>query len=186
MTAKPGFIAKVLQQMHKRKSKSFDRLHFAPNYQKSKRFLLVWNNQLSETNKRVVQEFIQELLQDGKEVTRMIYFDVKKKEETPLVPESNTFHTGKWDFDRTKFPKDDGLKNLLRKDYDFVISMDMEQNWYILGMVSIAKAACRFGLSTTAQSNPTGVYDILLKQDTTNPDLNLYLCDVKATLKKLG
>ena len=186
MTAKPGLIANVIQKMHKRKSKSFERLQFAPNYQKSKRFLLIWNNNLTESNKRLVQQFIQELLQDGKEVTRMIFFDVKKKEETPLVPESNTYHTGKWDFDRLKFPKDEGLKNLLRKDYDFVISMDTENNWYILGMAGIAKSACRFGLTTTAFRNQTGIFDILLKQDTANPDLNLYLCDVKATLKKLG
>ena len=113
----------------------------------------------------------------------MVYFDVKKKEEIPLVPEANTYYLGKWDFDRSRFPKSEAMKNVLRRDYDFLISFDLYGDWHFVGMSAVGKAACKIGYF---QPQHLHVYDILLRQNTDKPNLNQYLCSLKETLEKLG
>ncbi len=181
--SKTGLVTSIIGKLHKRKARQFSKLYFAPNYQRAKSFALVWNGNASTADKIQIQEFIKELLSDGKQVTRLVYFDVKKKEELPLVPESNTYYVGKWDFDRTRFPKSEAMKNVLRRDYDFLISFDLTGDWHYVGMAAVGKAACKIGYY---QPQHLSIYDILLRQNSEKPTLNQYLCSVKETLMKLG
>jgi hypothetical protein len=181
--SKPGIVSSIIGKLHKRKAKQFSKLNFAPNYQRAKSFALLWDGKTTTTEKLQIQEFIKELLADGKQVTRLVYFDVKKKEEIPLVPEANMYYLGKWDFDKTRFPKSESIKNVLRRDFDFLISFDLSGDWHYVGMAAVGKAACKIGYY---QPQHLSVYDILLRQNSEKPNLNQYLCGIKDTLAKLG
>jgi len=180
---KRGLVSTIIGKLHRRKAKQFSKLNFAPNYVRSTSFALLWGGAISAADKQEIQEFIKTLLSDGKQVTRLVYFDVKKKEEIPLVPEANTYYLGKWDFDRSRFPKSEAMKNVLRRDYDFLISFDLYGDWHFVGMSAVGKAACKIGYF---QPQHLHVYDILLRQNTDKPNLNQYLCSLKETLEKLG
>ncbi|MFN5890295.1 MAG: hypothetical protein ACK448_07870, partial [Bacteroidota bacterium] len=78
--SKPGIVSSIIGKLHKRKAKQFSKLNFAPNYQRAKSFALLWDGKTTTAEKLQIQEFIKELLADGKQVTRLVYFDVKKKE----------------------------------------------------------------------------------------------------------
>lgn len=178
-----GLVSSIIGKLHRRKAKQYSKLNFAPNYDRANSFVLIWGGTITSSEKQEIQEFIKSLLADGKQVTRLVYFDVKKKEEIPLVPETNTYYLGKWDFDRTRFPKSEAMKNVLRRDYDFLISFDLQGDWHFVGMAAVGKAACKIGYF---QPQHLGVYDILLRQNTEKPNLNQYLCSLKETLQKLG
>jgi hypothetical protein len=142
----------------------------------------VWDSGCSPAETKAIKEYIEYLKNTGKQVIRIIYFNVKTKEETPLVPEANTYHVGKWDFDRTGFPKAEDLKNTLLQDTDFFISLDLQGHWQFLGMASVCKAACKVG---PYNSKHLGNYDVLIKP-TDKHNMNQYLCDLKEHLNKLA
>ena len=182
MANKEGLVSKVIAKLHQHKAKEFGKLKYAPNFSKAHRFVLVWDSSCSPAETKAIKEYIEYLKSQGKQVIRIIYFNVKTKEETPLVPEVNTFHVGKWDFDRTGFPKAEDLKNTLLHDTDFFISLDLSGQWQFLGMASVCKAACKVG-----PFNPKhlGKYDVLIKTADKH-NLNQYLCDLKEHLNKLA
>ena len=126
--SKSGIVSSIIGKLHRSKAKNYSKLNFAPNYARANSMALLWNGEASTAEKILIQEFIKQLLADGKQVTRLVYFDVKKKEELPLVPDANSYFLGKWDFDKTQFPKSDSLKNVLRRDFDFLISFDLTGN----------------------------------------------------------
>jgi len=126
MSNKDGLVSKVIAKLHQHKAKEFGKLKYAPNFSKATRFILVWDSGCSPAETKAIKEYIEYLKNTGKQVIRIIYFNVKTKEETPLVPEANTYHVGKWDFDRTGFPKAEDLKNTLLQDTDFFISLDLQ------------------------------------------------------------
>lgn len=118
----------------------------------------------------------------GKQVVRIVYFNVKTKEETPLVPEANTYHVGRWDFDRTGFPKSEDLKNVLQFDTDFFISIDMDCEWHFMGMAAVSKAACKVG---PYDAKNLKNFDVLIKPAEKH-NVNQYLCELKEHLNKLA
>lgn len=182
MSNNGGLVSRVIEKLHQHKAKEFGKLRYAPNFEKAKRFVICWDSTSTPAEIKAIKEYIDFLKQLGKQVIRIIYFDVKTKEETPLVPEANTYHVGRWDFDRTGFPKAEDLKNVLLFDTDFFISMDLKGDWHFLGMASVSKAACKVG---PFNSKHLENYDVLIKP-ADNHNLNQYLCDLKEHLNKLA
>ena len=182
MSNKDGLVSKVIAKLHQHKAKEFGKLHYAPNFEKAKRFVLCWDSKRNPAETQAIKAYIESLKTLGKQVVRIIYFDVKTKEETPLVPEANTYHVGRWDFDRTGFPKAEDLKNVLLFDTDFFISIDMEGDWHFLGMAAVSKAACKVG-----PYHPQNIknFDVLIKPAEKH-DVNQYLCELKEHLNKLA
>jgi hypothetical protein len=182
MSNNDGLVSRVIAKLHQHKAKEFGKLKYAPNFNKATRFILVWDSSCSPSETKAIKEYIEYLKNAGKQVIRIVYFNVKTTEETPLVPEVNTYHVGKWDFDRTGFPKAEDLKNVLLQETDFFISLDLNGNWQFLGMASVCKAACKVG---PYNAKHLGNYDVLIKPTDKN-SMNQYLCDLKEHLNKLA
>lgn len=182
MDTKTGLASRIIETLHQRKSKAFTKLRYAPNFEKSKRFVLCWSSKCTPAQTMAIKSYIETLKSLGKQVIRIIYFDVKTKNETPLVPEANTYHVGKWDFDRTGFPQSEDLKNVLLFETDFFISLDMDSDWHFLGMASVSKAACKVGYYNHRHLKN---FDLLIKP-TENHNLNQYLCEIQQHLNKLA
>jgi hypothetical protein len=182
MSAQHNLVSKVIGKLHQRKAKEFSKLRYAPNFVMAKRFVLCWDSQRTPAETQAIKAYIEHLKSLSKQVIRIIYFPVKTKEETPLVPEVNTYHIGKWDFDRTGFPKAEDLKNVLQFDTDFFISLDMEGAWHFLGLAAVSKAACKVG---PYHAKNVKNFDLLIKP-TEKHNLNQYLCELKEHLNKLA
>ena len=182
MNQKPGWVSQVIGKLHQHKAKEFGKLRYAPNFEKAKRFVICWDSEISPAETKIVKEYIEYLKQMGKQIIRIIYFNVKTKDETPLVPEANTYHVGRWDFDRTGFPKSEDLKNVLQFDTDFFISLDLKGDWHFLGMASVSKAACKVGPYNAKHIKN---FDVLINPAEKH-NLNQYLCDIKEHLNKLA
>ncbi len=162
--------------------RQFGKLHFSPNFKQSRIFVLAWDSKLTLSDKKHIAQYIEYLKNEGKKVVRIVYFDVKTKDDTPLVPEVNTFHIGRWDFDRSGYPKGVELKNILRQEIDFFISLDLVGEPHFIGMATLCKAACKVAY---LEQNTLQIFDVLLKQNE-KQGMKQYLCDLKEYLNKLG
>jgi len=101
MSNSNSLVSRVIDKLHQHKAKDFGKLRYAPNFEKAKRFVLCWDSQRTPAETQAIKAYIETLKAMGKQVVRIVYFNVKTKEETPLVPGFDAWNFGHERFECT-------------------------------------------------------------------------------------
>ncbi|MCC7297742.1 MAG: hypothetical protein IT244_05360 [Bacteroidia bacterium] len=153
-----------------------------PPFSEVKEVLLAWDEAQLESDQKHIEKFVKFWESHGKHVIKVVYFHKRKKDKIPAVPDANTLHLSRLDFNPFGMPKTPQVKKIMSTPFDCFINLNMDGRLPLKSLAGFTKSTCRIGYN---RHKTFDFYDLILG----NPDDNRidhFIKDLEYYLQKIG
>ncbi len=165
-----------------KRSREKERIRLISSFEKASDILISWDDAQWETDARYINEFLEFLKKEGKNVETVVYHHANKREKGRLFEMDTHIHLLKNDFNTFGLPKTAQVKKLLAKRFDYFINLNLDGRLALKSIAGLTNATCRIGFH---REKSLPFYDILLGNPASE-SIETYIADLKHYLHKIG
>lgn len=165
-----------------KRSREKERIRLISSFEKASDVLICWDDAQWETDARHINEFLDFLKKQGKNVETVVYHHANKREKGRLFEMDTHIHLLKNDFNTFGLPKTTQVKKLLAKRFDYFINLNLDGRLALKSIAGLTNATCRIGFH---REKSLPFYDILLGNPASG-SIEAYIKDLKHYLHKIG
>jgi len=165
-----------------KRSREKERIRLISSFEKASDILISWDDAQWETDARYINEFLEFLKKEGKNVETVVYHHANKREKGRLFEMDTHIHLLKNDFNTFGLPKTAQVKKLLAKRFDYFINLNLDGRLALKSIAGLTNATCRIGFH---REKSLPFYDILLGNPASG-SIEAYITDLIHYLHKIG